>query len=242
VRTTTRTLAAASLGLVVLLPAVGSAAEGAPAGAKTQTVTGSIATANPTKASGTNVTRVGRTGGLVGPQTNGVTGWFFSVDPKTWGGEFVLTSATAGSDLDVIFYSDPGSLTGAPAATGEFVGAQGDGERGVVPASTTHALIYAAGAPTTGFEYAGHAVPKVLVGNGSLDLVVPVGGAVEFVNATADYTFVTSLGTTSATRFPSSGTGPGSGIPVGKSHLVTFTRAGAFAYETSVGTGTITVR
>lgn len=239
-RTSTRTLAAVGLSLVVLLPAAGQASE-EPAGAKTQTITGSIATANPTKASGTNVSRIGRTGGLIGSPMNGVTGWFFTVDPKTWGGEFILTSKTAGSDLDVIFYSDPGSLTDAPTATAEFIGTEGDGERGVVPADSIRALIYAAGAPTESFEYAGHAVPKVLIGAGSLDISVPVGGAVEFVNATDDYTHVTSTGTSKLTSFPSSGTGPGSGIPVGKSHVVTFTRKGSFPYETSAGTGTVTV-
>lgn len=240
-RTSTRSLAAAALGLVVLVPAVGHATDD-PAGEKTQTVAGSIATANPTKSAGTNVSRIGRTGGLIGPETNGVTGWFFRVDPTTWGGEFVLTSKTAGSDLDVIFYSDPGSLTSPPTASAEFVGSSGDGERGVVPADTTHALIYAAGSPTEAFEYAGHAVPRVLIGAGSLDITVPVGGAVEFVNQTDDYSYVTSTGTTTSTRFTSSGTGPGSGIPVGKSHVATFTRAGSFGYETSVGSGTVTVR
>lgn len=235
--TPTRTFAAASLGLVVLLPAVGSAADAGPAGVEKQTVSGSIATANPTKASGTNVTRIGRTGGLVGPETNGVTGWFFRVDPATQGGEFVLTSATAGSDLDVIFYSDPGSITGASAASAEFIGSTGDGERGVVPFGTTHALIYAAGSPTTGFEYAGHAVPKVLIGTGSLDLSIPAGGAVEFVNATGALTEVTSTGTTKASQFKAPGV-----VPAGKSAVVAFPTKGSFGYATSVGTGTITVR
>lgn len=241
-RTSARTLAAASIALVALLPAVGSAADAdAPAGQKTQEVTGSIATANPTKASGTPVTRIGRTGGLIGPETNGVTGWWIVVDQRTWGGEFVLESATAGSDLDIVLYSDPGTLTVAPTASAEFLGTDGDGERGVIPAGTTHALVYAAAAPTTAFTYVGHAAPQVLIGTGPLDVSVPVGGAVAFVNATADYTYVTSTGTTRSDSFPSSGTGPGTGIPVGDSHVVTFTRKGTFPYETSAGTGVVTV-
>lgn len=233
-------LAVAALGLVVLLPTLGQAAE-APPGAKVQDVAGSVAVPNPSKASGAaSVTRHARTGGLIGPETNGVFGWFFAVDPKTWGGEFVLDSATAGADMDVIFYSDPGTITAAPAAAAEFVGVDGDGERGIVPAGSTRALVYPSGAPNAAFTYAGHAVPQIEIGGeGPADLTVPAGGSVEWVNKTADYTSVT--GVLAGKQVFSSGTGPGSGIPVGKSYTAVLTKKGVYTYTTSVGTGTITV-
>lgn len=233
-------LTAAALGLVVLLPTLGSAAE-APPGAKVQDVAGTIALSNPSKAAGViSVTRHSRTSGLIGSETNGVTGWFFAVDPKTWGGEFVLDSATAGADMDVIFYTDPGTVTAAPVAAAEFVGVDGDGERGVVPAGATHALVYPSGAPNAAFTYAGHAVPQIEIGGaGPADLTVPAGGSVEWVNKTADYTSV--AGVLAGKQVFSSGTGPGSGIPVGKSYTVVLTKKGVYTYTTSVGTGTVTV-
>lgn len=233
-------LTAAALGLVVLLPTLGQAAE-APAGAKVQDVSGTVVVPNPSKASGAvSVTRHARTFGLIGPETNGVSGWFFTVDPKTWGGEFVLDSATSGADMDVIFYTDPGTVTAAPAAAAEFLGVDGDGERGVVPTGATRALIYPSGAPNAAFTYTGHAVPQIEIGGaGPADLTVPVSGAVEWVNRTADYTSVT--GSLAGKQVFSSGTGPGSGVPVGKSYTFTFAKKGVYTYTTSVGTGTITV-
>lgn len=233
-------LAATALGLVVLLPTLGQAAE-PPPGAKVQEVVGTVAVPNPSKASGTvNVTRHSRTAGLIGPETNGVVGWFFSVDPTTWGGEFVLDSATAGADLDIIFYSDPGTITAPPTAAAEFVGVDGDGERGVVPAGATDGLVYASGAPNAAFSYTGHAVPQIAIGGeGPADLTVPAGGSVEWVNKTADYTSVT--GVLAGKQVFSSGTGPGSGIPVGKSYTAVLSKKGVYTYTTSVGTGTITV-
>lgn len=233
-------LTAAALGLVVLLPALGSAAE-PPPGAKVQDVSGTVAVPNPSKAIGAvSITRHARTAGLIGSETNGGFGWFFDVEPRTWGGEFVLDSTTAGADMDVIFYTDPGTVTAAPVAAAEFVGVDGDGERGVVPAGATHALVYASGVPNAAFTYAGHAVPQIEIGGaGPVDLTVPVGGSVEWVNKTADYTSVT--GVLAGKQVFSSGTGPGSGIPVGKSYTAVLAKKGVYTYTTSVGTGTVTV-
>lgn len=234
----TRPLVAAAAALAVVVPvavsAAVSAAETPAPGPVVQQVSGSVAVPNPTKAA-QNVTRHNRSAGLLGPETNGVVGWFFDVDPATWGGSFVLTTATAGADYDVLFYSDPGTLNAAPAATAEFVGSEGDGEAGLVPAGTTHALVYPAGAPNADFSYVGHAPVTVEIGVDPLDVTVPAGGAVTWVNRTGDYTFVDG-----GSAF-SSGTGPGTGIPVGQSFTATFGRAGTYAYDTSVGSGTVTV-
>ena len=224
----TRTLTVAALGAVALLPVTALAApEPGPA---VQEVKGSIAVPNPTKA-GTNVTRHSRTAGLLGAP-NGVTGWFFEVDPKTWGGQFALTTTTAGADLDVIFYSDPGTVDAAPTASAEHVGVDGDGEAGIVPPETTHALVYAAARPAASFAYVGHAPVEVVIAEGaSLDVEVPVGGSVRWVNGTGAETFVDG-----GRVFRASGP-----IAVDGEYTATLSRTGVFTYTTSVGTGTITV-
>ena len=233
-RARTRPLVVAAAALAVVVPVAVQAAETPAPGPAVQEVTGTVAVPNPTKAA-QNVTRHNRSAGLLGPETNGVVGWFFDVDPATWGGSFTLTTATAGADWDVLFYSDPGTLNATPAATAEFVDSVGDGEAGLVPMGTTHALVYPAGAPNADFAYVGHAPVQVQIGVHALDVTVPAGGAVTWVNRTGDYTFVDG-----GTTF-SSGTGPGTGIPVGKSFTATFGRTGTYAYSTSVGTGTVTV-
>lgn len=221
-----------ALALVVAVPAVALGA--APPPATAQEVSGTLAVPNPTKESGTNVTRTGRTAGLVGPETNGVTSWFFAVEPRSWGGTFALTTTTAGADLDIIFYSDPGSVTGPAVLAGEFVGTAGDGEAGVVPVGATRAQVYAAAAPNAAFSYAATGRQQVRLGRDDLDVTVVRGAVVEWVNQTADYSFVQGPDFTS-------GTGPGSGIPVGGTYSRTFTKLGSFAYTTSTGSGTVTV-
>ncbi|MDP9405074.1 MAG: hypothetical protein M3O86_00500 [Actinomycetota bacterium] len=216
-----------------------AAAAGDPVGEEVQPVSGSIALPNPTKASGTNFSRIGRTAGLVGPATNGMVGWFFKVDPLTLTGAFRLTTTTT-ADLDIIFYSDPGSLSSAPTATAEFVGAAPGGEAGFIPEGTTHAQIYAASGVNVPFAYVGYAAPVIQIGQDSLDLTVPAGTTVDWVNATADYSFVRHTPTSGTPAFDSSPK-PGTGIPVGSTFSHTFAEVGTFTYETSAGTGTITV-
>jgi plastocyanin len=229
-----RSLTAAAVAAALAVPAAALAAAAPDPGPVVQEVSGTVAVPNPTKA-GQNVTRPARTAGLVARPSDGVLGWFFEVDQATWGGQFLLTTATAGADLDVIFYSDPGTPADNSTSSAEFVGTDGDGEAGIVPAGTTHALIYAAAAPNADFRYVGSAPVQVQIGAGSLDVTVPVGGAVTWVNRTGDYTFV------DGGRAFSSGTGAGTGIPVGKTFTATLGRAGTYTYTTSVGTGRVTV-
>ena len=225
-----RSLVALSAVAALAVPSTASA--GAPVGEPLQAVAGTVAVPNPTKAA-QNVTRVSRTAGLAGAATNGVVGWFFKVDPQTIGGEFTLTTPAPDADYDVLFYSDPGTLADAPTSV-DFLGTSGTGERGIVPANTTHVLVYPAAGVNTAFTYQGYAPAQIAIGADSLDLTVVPGATVKWVNQTADYTFVSGPGF-------NSGTGPGQGIPVGSTFTHEFTEAGTFAYSTSAGTGTITV-
>lgn len=225
-----RTLVALSAAAALAVPAAASA--GDPVGAAVQQVSGTIAIPNPTKGA-QNVTRHSRTAGLVGPETNGVTSWFFRVDPQTIGGEFVLSTTAADADYDVVFYSDPGSLTATPTSV-DFLGANGTGERGVVPEDTTHVMIYPAAGVNTPFNYTGYAPATVNIGADSLDITVVPEAKIVWVNKTADYTFVEGKGF-------SSGTGPGRGIPIDGTFSTSFFDEGTYTYTTSVGSGTITV-
>jgi plastocyanin len=222
-------LAAAAAGL---LPSPSNAV---PAGASTQVVSGNIKVPNPTKAA-QNVSRHVRTAGLIGPETNGVISYYFAVDPSTVGGEFTLTSVSAGADYDIIFYADPGSISGSPSATAEYLGAAGSGEAGLIPSGTTKVLIYPAAGANTDFVYTGYAVPQIAIGTGSLDVSIPAGGSVTWVNETADYTFV------DGGDFFRAGVGAGKGIPVGGTFTANLADPGEYLYTTSAGTGTITVR
>ncbi|HWC14614.1 MAG TPA: hypothetical protein VG929_08460 [Actinomycetota bacterium] len=91
---------------------------------------------------------------------NGVVGYQFDVDPKTWNKKFTLESTgPAPADLDITFYYDAGfdDVGGSPAAFA-FTDRKTGGEGGKVPAQTTRAIVcsYAGGqgasAPTL-FHY-----------------------------------------------------------------------------------------
>ena len=224
-----------ALSAVAVLAIPTSASAGAPVGEATQTVSGTVRVPNPTKAA-QNVSRHIRSAGLAGSSTNGVFGWFFKVDTSTIGGEFTLSSADAGADYDVIFYADPGSLEVAPTASAEYLGAVGSGERGVVPADTTHVMVYPAAGANTTFSYVGHKPATVNIGTGSLDVTVVPGATVTWVNQTADYSFVRG----GLDGFDS-GSGVGRGMPIGSTFSYSFGDEGTFAYSTSAGTGTVTV-
>lgn len=92
-----------------------------------------------------------------------------------------------------------------------------------------------ASAPNAAFTYTGYAVPKVEIGVSSLDVTVPLGGSVTWVNKTADSAVVDGRPTFN------SGTGTAQGIPVGGTYTAKFTKAGAFGYTAAGGTGTVTV-
>lgn len=226
-----RTLVAMSAAAALAIP--GAASAGDPAGVALQTVSGTIAAPNPTRDAPVVLTRHSRTLGLTASAANGTTHWFFKVDPATIGGEFVLSTTAADADYDVVFYSDPGTLTDAPTSV-DYLGANGTGERGVVPEGTTHVMIFPAAGVNTPFSYTGYAPATVNIGADSLDITVVPEAKIVWVNKTADYTFVEGKGF-------SSGTGPGRGIPIDGTFSTSFFDEGTYTYTTSVGSGTITV-
>lgn len=93
---------------------------------------------------------------------NGVTGYHFDVDPKTYGGKFKLeaTGGAAGDiDLDIYFYQQFGTVedvagdplnAGSP-VTVQFNTREPGGEVGVVPADTKKVIVCLYG----GQQYAG---------------------------------------------------------------------------------------
>ena len=88
---------------------------------------------------------------IVTEQQQGPTGWHFDVDEKTWNKKFVLelTRAQGDADLDIIFYSEFGTIddvVGDPATAGTpyamyFQSRSPGGEFGKVPPATTKAIV-----------------------------------------------------------------------------------------------------
>lgn len=108
-------------------------------------------------------------------QENGVTGYHFDIDKRTWNKPFRLdvTGAEGDADLDIYFYShypsidewpnDPGNA-GAPVSV-DFINRKAGGEKGKVPARTTKAVVCLyAGDPGTGPTYATNAAFKYVAG------------------------------------------------------------------------------
>ena len=106
---------------------------------------------------------------------NGITGYHFDVDKKTWNKPFNLavTAAEGDADLDIYFYShyptvdewqnDPQNA-GAPVSV-DFINRKIGGEKGKVPADTTKAIVCLyAGDPGTGAYYATNAAFKYVAG------------------------------------------------------------------------------
>jgi hypothetical protein len=81
-------------------------------------------------------------------------------------------------------------------------------------------------------------MPKIGIASGQLDLTVPAGAFVGWLNNTSDYSFVRH--TAASPKFNSS-PGPGTGIRVGEVFTHQFDSTGVFPYTTSTGGGTITV-
>lgn len=108
-------------------------------------------------------------------QENGVTGYHFDVDKRTWNKPFRLdvTSADGAADLDIYFYSHYPTLdewqndpqnAGTPASI-DFITRKAGGEKGKVPAQTTKAIVCLyAGDPGTGPTYATNAAFKYQAG------------------------------------------------------------------------------
>ncbi len=213
---------------------------GLPAGASApaeQSVKGTIAAPVPSNVSGGP-----RRAFLVSRATNGVIGYAFDVDAATVGGAFDLTKTsdpTAAGDLNLIFYSDPGTLSDAPTIVGEFSAAAVGGERGIVPEEAKIAMVFISGGAGVSFDYKATPPPVVSLAEGAtLDATARLGGVVRFVNNTAETAFVRHVpaagGKVEFTTDPA-------GIAPGATFDVAPAAAGSYAYESSVGNGTLTV-
>ena len=77
---------------------------------------------------------------------NGIVGYHFEIDPKTWNKKFRLTPVTPDVDIDITFYTEFGTLeqatetSYAPYTVG-FEDRNTDGEFGKVPADMTLAIV-----------------------------------------------------------------------------------------------------
>ncbi len=237
-------LAAVAVSAIVLAGIPAGASEFTPQGEEIQAVDGSIAL--PTRFTD----GVGGWPGLVrrvyqaSAATNGVIGYVFDVDATTWGGAFVLGNvkdATGAGNLDVFFYEAMGDAGGqeAPTVVGEYQTAN-KGEVGFVPEGARKAVVFTPDAVNATFTYTGYSAPVIDIGKESLDLTVPAGATVKWLNATADYTYVRHTPASGPALFDSSPKA-GTGIRVGDTYSNIFDAVGTYTYTTSAGNGTITV-
>ena len=113
-----------------------------------QTQTGSIAIPTPLRDSGQVpgcFSGGHRRGATTTQSHNGVIGYSFDVDPRTYGKRFVLTadsSQGAGADLDITFYTEYGAdpSANAGALTAYETVAPG-GEKGIVPKGFSKVIV-----------------------------------------------------------------------------------------------------
>ena len=159
-----------SLAAVGLL--AGSVLAGPAVGAKraTQKVSGNILMQAPPSDATTNpngcYAGVHRRINVIGQeQVNGVVGYHFNVDKKTWGGKFKLVTPTEGVDIDITFYSEFGTLeqatdTAYAPFTVEFAERNTEGEAGTVPKKMTKAIVCMKVGQNADFTYAGGAGVK----------------------------------------------------------------------------------
>lgn len=214
------------------LPAL---ATGAPVPAE-QGVTGTITAPIPA-----NVTGGPRRAALASTSTNGLIGWYFTVDPSTVGGAFDLKKAADPSgqgDLDILFYSDPGDLgQGAPNAAGTFATVGVGGEKGVIPEDAKTALVYLTGGARVGFDYKAVPATAVALSGESLDATVAAGQPVRFLNDTDVAVNVVSA---AVDEFDSPLFETGELAPGGAATVV-LADAGTYAFTAGGRTGTLTV-
>lgn len=155
-------LIAIGIAVLVVVPLVGGVAQaGKKKKAPVQTVDGSVALPAPF-AQGTfdgcwgGLTR--RTSGQTGGAVNGVTGYYFDIDSKSWNKPFKLevTGGEGTVDLDLFLYmhypppeetvSDP--VNGGTPSSIDFKTREEGGEAGKVPPNTTKAIVCMYGGPS----------------------------------------------------------------------------------------------
>jgi hypothetical protein len=103
-----------------------------------------------------------------GLYTGPVTGAIFDIDEASWNGKFKLTRTTgeAGSeDIDIFFFQTFGDITQDPAMNSpvilaEFRERNTEGEAGVVPPTSTKAIVCLWSGVAADWEYIAHAPKK----------------------------------------------------------------------------------
>lgn len=98
-------------------------------------------------------------------QVNGVVGFHFDVDPKTWNKNFRLTPVTEGVDIDITFYTEFGTTdqatdTGYAPYTVGFEERNTDGEFGKVPPDMTKVIVCMKEGANADFTYSAGAGVK----------------------------------------------------------------------------------
>lgn len=91
-------------------------------------------------------------------QINGVVGFHFDLDKKTWNKKFTLVPDTAGVDIDITFYTDFGTMeqaadTAYAPATAGFEERDTEGESGIVPKDMTKAIVCMKSGQNADFTY-----------------------------------------------------------------------------------------
>lgn len=236
-----RLLAVPVLSLSLLaLPSASAAAP--PEGATVQQYAGSFVAPTRFVDGESGFPGAGRKVYLVAQAADGVIADVFDVDPRAAGGSFVLgdvKDATGEGDLDVYFYSDLASaVDGTPQTVGEF-DTDDPGESGFVPAGTRYAVVFSPNAvqPTFTFTATERPVVDLTALNG---VEVPAGTTLGIRNDTADYASLRHLAAGTAKPLVDR-SATGNGLRVGEIVDVVFTRAGSYAFDSSVGGATVTV-
>lgn len=182
----------------------------------------------------------------VASASNGTVAHILDVDPETWGGAFEVTGvsdATGSADMDIYLYKDLGGLepTSGPhnaTNTANYAVRATGGEKGFIPFGTTKALVFTFNGVNSAFTYKGYSMPTINLAGGSLDLTVLAGAFVGWKNNTGDYSYVRHTAT--APEFDSS-PATATGLRNGEVFTHQFAETGTFKYQTSAGSGTITV-
>jgi hypothetical protein len=147
-------IALAVTGLLAVAPASALAAK---KGVR-QEMQGDVVAPTPYPADSTCFSRLARTTNLASSgAVNGPVGFTFDVDPKTAGKKFQLhvTGGAADTDLDLVYYADLGSLEDPNAAPAfmAYETREAGGEKGLVPAGMTKAVVCMAYGSQASFHY-----------------------------------------------------------------------------------------
>lgn len=186
-----------------------------------------------------------RSAWLCAAAANGTIGYVFDVLPHTWGGAFVIDEVddlTGEAIVDVYFYSEFGDCAGvaAPVSNAQYA-SDHPREMGTIPPRTTKAVVFTHNGIDTTFRYRGFQPPRVDLASADLDLLVLTGTQVTWRNDTGEYAVVRHTPEEGSAAFDSGTVDDDRGIPAGGTFTHTFGQAGEFPYETSTGTGTVTV-